>query len=72
MTIADKFVYKVERKSPRSKFYVVRKFLRHYAGLGDHFDDLPREVVSIDLSYDQAHASCDQLNGDKKEKSEPR
>ena len=55
-------VYKVERKSPRSKFWVVKKFMREFFGVDEarrnRFHDTELETVSADLSRDHAYSFC--------------
>jgi hypothetical protein len=51
---AMKVVFKVDHKSPRSKFYVVNKYLRDENG-----HDMWVETVSRAISYDAACAHRD-------------
>ena len=56
------FEYQVERKSARSKFYVVRKYAV-VGGIGHY-----RETVSRDLSADAAYSFCARQNEEEKER----
>jgi hypothetical protein len=40
------YAYKIERYSPRSRFYVIRKFLHHYELLTFHIEDSNLGLVS--------------------------
>jgi hypothetical protein len=65
-------VDKVERKSPRSKFWVVKKFMREFFGVDEarrnKYHDIELETVSADLSRDHAYSFCEQLNREEKER----
>ena len=56
------FVYKIERNGWRSKYYVIRKFLRHKQPQNFHIEDSNLGIVSNLLSYPDATISCDQFN----------
>jgi hypothetical protein len=56
------FVYKIERNSHRSKFYVVKKFLRHKQPENFRIEDSNLGIVSNLLSYPDATVSCDRFN----------
>jgi hypothetical protein len=56
------FVYKIERNGWRSKYYVIRKFLRHKQAQNFHIEDSNLGIVSNLLSYPDATISCDQFN----------
>ena len=45
------FVYKIERNGCRSKYYVIRKFLRHKQPQNFHIEDSNLGIVSNLLSY---------------------
>jgi len=66
-------VYKVERKSPRSKFWVVKKFRREFLGVDDarrnKFHDMELETASIDLSRGEAYSFCEKLNREEEKKA---
>jgi hypothetical protein len=55
-------VYKIERNSHRSKFYVIRKFLYHKQPQNFHIEDSNLGIVSNLLSYTDAKVSCDRFN----------
>ena len=56
------YAYKIERNRPRSRFYVIRKLLRHDQLLTFHIEDSNLGLVSNLLSYPEAQATCDRLN----------
>ena len=56
------FVYKIERNGCRSKYYVIRKFLRHKQPQNFHIEDSNLGIVSNLLSYPDATVSCDRFN----------
>jgi hypothetical protein len=56
------YAYKIERNSPRSRFYVIRKFLHHDELLTFHIEDSNLGLVSNLLSYPDAQAACARLN----------
>lgn len=56
------FVYKIERNSHRSKFYVIRKFLRHQQPENFRIEDSNLGIVSNLLSYTDAKISCHRFN----------
>ena len=56
------FVYKIERNSHRSKYYVIRKCLRHKQPENFRIEDSKLELVSNLLSYPDAEVSCDRFN----------
>ena len=56
------FVYKIERNGCRSKYYVIRKFLRHKQPQNFHIEDSRLGIVSNLLSYPDATVSCDRFN----------
>ena len=56
------FVYKIERNGWRSKYYVIRKFLRHKQTQNFHIEDSNLGIVSNLLSYSDATVSCDRFN----------
>lgn len=66
------FVYKIERNSHRSKYYVIRKFLRHKQPENFRIEDLNLGIVSNLLSYPDAKASCDRFNREQLEAENPR
>jgi hypothetical protein len=57
-----RYVYKIERNSFRSRFYVIRKFLPHDQLLTFHIEDSSLGLVSKLLSYPAAQAACARLN----------
>lgn len=56
------FVYKIERNSQRSKYYVIRKFLRHKQPETFRIEDSNLGIVSNLLSYPDAKVLCDRFN----------
>ena len=56
------YAYKIERNSPRSRFYVIRKPLRHDQLLTFHIEDSNFGLVSDLLSYPAVQAACARLN----------
>jgi hypothetical protein len=48
------YAYKIERNSPRSRFYVIRKLLSHDQLLNVHIEDSNLGLVSNLLSYPEA------------------
>jgi hypothetical protein len=54
--------YRVQRRSPRSKFWMVVKcrVTPSDRETGGHYNEM--EVVSVPLGHDQAHAFCARLN----------
>jgi hypothetical protein len=57
-----RYVYKIERNSPRSRFYVIRKLLPHDQLLTFHIGASNLGLVSKLLSYPEAQAACARLN----------
>jgi len=51
------FVYKIERNSRRSKYYVIRKYLRHPQPENFRIEDSNLGIVSGLLSYPDAQVS---------------
>jgi hypothetical protein len=56
------YAYKIERNSPRSRFYVIRKLLSHDQLLNVHIEASNLGLVSNLLSYPEAPAACASLN----------
>ena len=55
------FVYQIERNGCRSKYYVIRKFLRHKQPENFRIEDSNLGIVSNLLSYPDAKVSCDRF-----------
>lgn len=64
------FVYKVERNSHRSRFYVIRKFLRRKRLEKFRIEDSNLGIVSNLLSYPDAKVSRDRFNREQLEAQE--
>jgi hypothetical protein len=62
LDVSSTVVYKIERNGHRSKFYVIRGFLRHKQPATFHIEDSNLGVVSNLLSYPDAKVCCDRLN----------
>jgi hypothetical protein len=61
------FVYKIERNGHHSKFYVIRKFLRHKQPESFRIEDSNLGIVSNLLSYTDAKVCCDRFNREQRE-----
>jgi hypothetical protein len=56
------FIYKIERNSHRSKYYVIRKFLRYKQPETFRIEDSNLGIVGNLQSYPDAKVSCDRFN----------
>ena len=56
------FIYKIERNSRHSKYYLIRKFLPHQQSGTFHIEDSDLGIVSKLLNYSDALVSCAQFN----------
>ena len=57
-----RFIYKIERNSRRSKYYLIRKFLPRQQSGTYHIEDSDLGIVSKLLNYADALVYCAQLN----------